>query len=304
MAIGEHYEFATTEEGVRVGRARPSGAALSNCGIVDLGVQTLVFDTGLSPRAGAEIRAEARDATRRAPGLVANSHWHFDHLLGNQAFDDAALYASRGTIAFLAEHRAELEEALRPPALAAAVAELTTRLAQAREPREKSRWTVELGMVGTMHADALHVRLAPPTNGFDELLRLPGDRPAELRTFGSGHTVSDSILFLPESRTIFAGDLVLAGQHPSMESSDPEHWIEVLDRLEELRPDRIVPGHGPVSGPEVVDEMRAYLTAILPLASTTGSVEIPARFRSWAWPGQFDSNLEFLRQRAAANAAA
>ncbi|MEM0129099.1 MAG: MBL fold metallo-hydrolase [Thermoplasmata archaeon] len=296
-----HYELAPLADGVWAGLARPTGAAVSNAGLIDLGPQTLVFDTGMAPRAGAAMRQAAVDRTGRPPGLVANSHHHLDHLLGNQAFPErTAIYATRRTIEVLAERQEEIGRILRPEALDREIAELAMRVREATDSRTRSRWSLELGFDRIVRPEAAEIRLTIPTVGFEDRLALPGDLGAELRTFGSGHTAGDAVLFLPGSRTLFAGDLVLNRVHPSLGDGDPEHWIEVLRRLEALRPERIVPGHGPVAGPEAIDAMVAYLEAILPLAGTTGRPAIPAACEGWKWPGQFDANVEFLRGRAAA----
>ncbi len=119
-------------------------------------------------------------------------------------------------------------------------------------------------------------------------------------SFGSGHTESDTLLFLANDRILFAGDLIVAQNHPNLTSGDPEHWLTVLDKIDDLRPERIATGHGPVGSAETVAEIRDYLATVLELARERTAPEIPTRFRSWAEPDQFSSNIAYVRLRQAA----
>jgi len=294
----QHYRFETLGEGVTAGVALPQGTALSNTGVVDLGGTTLVFDTSLTLGSAREIRDTSISLTHRPPTLAVNSHWHLDHILGNQLFSDHPVYATRRTIEILLEKRSELEADLRPAKLESDIRELERQQNAARTPAGRAPYEPVLRIHRTLLSEAAELRLTPPSSGFDVRLRLPGDLAASLLSFGSGHTESDAVLFLERPAILFAGDLVVAGNHPNLTSGDPQHWLEVLDELEKLRPDRIVPGHGPVGTLGTIHEVRDYLSTLLRLAEGPGEPEIPARFRGWAEPDQFTSNLAYVRSRA------
>lgn len=294
----EHYAFEPIEVGIAFGRARSSGTALSNTGLVDLGGSTLVFDTSLTLRSARAIREASSVLTGRPPTLLANSHWHLDHVLGNQLFADRPIYATKRTVEILLEKRAELERELEPSRLEADIRELEDRRAKATTDDGRAVYDAVLRINRALHEEALELKLTPPTKEFDGELRLPGAPDARLLTFGAGHTESDAVLFLAESRILFAGDLVVSGTHPNLTSGDPEHWLTVLDAIEGLRPERIVPGHGPIGSTETLTQMRDYLSTVLELAREPGTPEVPARFRKWAMSDQFHGNLAFARSRS------
>ncbi len=83
-----------------------------------------------------------------------------------------------------------------------------------------------------------------------------------LMHLGIGHTRGDLVAFLPRERVLFAGDLVVVDRVPLITDPTTAGWVDVLDRLAGLSIDRIVPGHGGVTGPDGIRFVRGYLTAL------------------------------------------
>jgi cyclase len=298
MAQVNHYRFEVLAPGVAVGIASPEGTALANTGIVDLGDAHVVFDTSLTLRSAREILTRAgRRAGSPAPRAI-NSHWHFDHLLGNQLFAPGPIYATHRTIEIVRARQPSVEKELSAEELDRFIAETEARLAATTSEYGRQQLEEALRFNRALREESEEIRWTPPTHGFDGELVLPGPTGAVLRTFGWGHTESDAVLFLPRDRVLFAGDLVVVGTHPNLTSGDPEHWLEVLDRLKELRPRWIVPGHGPVADAGALTTMRSYLSTILELGKAPPA-EMPSGFRDLKGPEQFSANLEFLRARRA-----
>jgi cyclase len=74
LPTSEHFELERLADGVYAAIATVDGAAYGNAGIVDLGEQTLVFDTFDSPRAADDLRVAAETLTGR-PATYANPSW-------------------------------------------------------------------------------------------------------------------------------------------------------------------------------------------------------------------------------------
>jgi cyclase len=95
-----------------------------------------------------------------------------------------------------------------------------------------------------------------------------GELRCDLRYVGTpAHTSNDSILHIPDASVLFAGDLVFNGGTPFVLMGSVSGAIEVLEQV--LRPlgaQVIVPGHGPVCGPEVIDEVLGYLRFVQDVA--------------------------------------
>jgi cyclase len=114
-----------------------------------------------------------------------------------------------------------------------------------------------------------HLEPAPPFLTYaDGVTVWSGDLRCEVRYVGTpAHTTNDSIVHIPDRDVVFAGDLLFNGGTPFALMGSVSGWIEVLETV--LRPlgaGTIVPGHGPVCGPEVIDDVLAYLRFVQDLA--------------------------------------
>ena len=105
-----------------------------------------------------------------------------------------------------------------------------------------------------------NLEIAPPFLTFQDRLDLfVDDLKLELRYMGPAHTTNDIIVWIPDRRTLFAGDLIFNGGTPFIAMGSIAGSLTALDRLRQLDAQTIIPGHGPVCGPEVIDGLEAYL---------------------------------------------
>ncbi len=99
-----------------------------------------------------------------------------------------------------------------------------------------------------------------PTTLFDDghVLDLDG---TEVRCMyvGPCRHIGDTIVHVRNEGVLFAGDVVFRQCTPTGWSGSYRRWLEALDRIIELDPEVIVPGHGPLCGVEGAMEMKAYL---------------------------------------------
>ena len=103
------------------------------------------------------------------------------------------------------------------------------------------------------------VRLVRPTRTFRGRLELEvGGREVHLIEVGPAHTVGDLIVWIPDASIAIAADILFIGVTPIMWAGPLERWVAALERLLELGPERLVPGHGPICGPEEVQRLIDY----------------------------------------------
>lgn len=193
---------------------------------------------------------------------VVNTHWHLDHMSGNQAyaeeFPGLEIIASGETRDY-SRWRNPLalaqQQALTPDKVAA----YRTRLIQAKStgknpddgspmtPYDANHVLEALDKVTQEWPIWREEHLVQPTLTFEGEMDLDlGDRHVQLRRY-VGHTTGDVVAFIPEQGVLVTGDLVIAPVPYGIDSHFGE-WSESLARLLTMGDSVkvIVPGHGPV----------------------------------------------------------
>ena len=211
-----------------------------NVGIAVGSRAALVVDTGMGPRNGRAVRERAATVVGDRRLLLTITHFHPEHGYGAQAFEGQA------TIIY---NRAQLAEL-----------------------RGKGQAYLEMFRTfGQPVAEQLEgVTLIEPHITFERSAEvLLGGQSAQLRTWGMAHTRADEVVFLPEQRVLFTGDLVESGCFaifpwfpPDDADVDGDRWIAVLEELERLEPAIVVPGHGQVGDAGLIATAREYLTLL------------------------------------------
>jgi len=93
------------------------------------------------------------------------------------------------------------------------------------------------------------------------------DLACEVRHVGTpAHTTNDSIVWVPERALLFSGDLLFQGGTPFLLMGSVAGAIGVLEELKQLPATTIVPGHGGVAGPELIDDVLGYLRFVMSAA--------------------------------------
>ncbi|HEU5439130.1 MAG TPA: MBL fold metallo-hydrolase [Ktedonobacterales bacterium] len=311
-ADSRHFTLQPIAEGVYAAIARDGAGAMSNAGIVDLGDRTLVFDTFMTPQAAEDLCAAAEALIGHPIAYVVNSHWHDDHVRGNQAFPNAEIAATDRTSLLMATKTPESAERYRERA-PGHVAGLREQYAATSDERERARLALEISEGEEILASLPTLELRLPTHTFHDRLTFRGPaREAQLLSYGGGHTESDAFVYLPAERILFAGDLVVHRTHPWMGHGNPDEWPRILDRLEALDIGPLVPGHGPLAGRDAIGAVRAYLGDVQKLAAglllagngpdDLAQAPLPDAYAAWDAPEVFAGNMHFLGEHLAAQA--
>jgi glyoxylase-like metal-dependent hydrolase (beta-lactamase superfamily II) len=309
----KHFQLEPLTDGVYAAIAKEGGLAGANAGLIDLGDRALLFDAFLSPQAMRDLMMAAQRLLDKPVAWAINSHWHADHVLGNQALPtEIPVIATRRTRELIAERIPGVIAGLReniPRHMQELEAQLQTE--QDPEKRQEIGEYIDLYRMGMEDLPTLTVRL--PDQTFEDKVTFHGPaRAAELITFGGGHTESDALLFLPGDQIAFVADLLSNNYHPWIGDGHPDEWLRIYDRIEALTPavEVVVPGHGAVATPDAFAALRRYLPAlrrlvddVIKAGGTPQDAEnkpIPAAFSDWVGPDTFKGNVRFLYERAAA----
>ena len=74
-----------------------------------------------------------------------------------------------------------------------------------------------------------------------------------------GHTPATSIVWLPEDKVCFVGDIVWVDQHPYMAQGNTLEWLHALELIRKLDAKYLIPGHGPVCDAEATYRVGEYI---------------------------------------------
>ena len=172
-------------------------------------------------------------------GDLVLTHYHAVRVLGASAFKARSIVAHANTAAWI-------------------------------EERGMQDWASEQGRMPRLFEGAESIPgLTRPTRTFTDTMRLDlGNRVVELRYLGRGHTAGDIVVWLPEERICFAGDLVEAQAAPYMGDAHIGDWRgDTLDGVAALGASQLVGGRGPVvrgeDVPRAIADTRAFLSALL-----------------------------------------
>lgn len=284
---------------------------MANTGFVDLGETVLVFDSFNTQQAAAELREVIASVTGKPVSHLINSHWHGDHIRGNQVFRDVSIVATEQTKeimqenhpARIARQRAGLDE------LREYIQTLESQQNAIEDGTQRARLSQEISLLKEIEISLPTLKLVLPNETFEATWYMEGtNRRVECHTLGGGHTVSDSFLYIPDARVCYIGDLVAVNNHMLIVDGNIENWISILDKLRSWEFDYVVPGHGQVGGKEWIEKAVDYLSDLLKTSAElrdkgyaegeVGELDVPEKYKRWSASEIYPKNVQHLMSQA------
>ena len=206
-----------------------------NTGIVVGDDAVMVVDTQATPKMAQIVIERVRSVTDKPIKYVVLSHYHAVRVLGATAYEAQHVICSEATRELIVERGAQDYKS---------AVQRFPRLFQAAETIPGLTW---------------------PTITFNDRMTLwMGKLQVDIIHAGRGHTKGDTIVWLPEERTLFSGDLVEHGATPYAGDAHYKDWPETLQKLRDLKPLALVPGRGDaLAGEEEVEKGIAGTQAFL-----------------------------------------
>lgn len=228
---------------------RPGGWGEANhLLIVGDGASTLV-DTPWDRRVSRHLADLIRPLTAQAPvSQVVNTHADGDHWWGNVHVPrSAAIVTSQGAMAQMRSEPGPRQVALLTAA-SSAVATLPSAVSGAAQ---------YLCCIVDGVKMPRSTRL--PDHTFSGQLDLVvGGRSIDLRDEGPAHSAGDVVVTVKDAGVVAMGDLMFQGSTPILWHGPLQNWLTALDRIIDLAPEVVVPGHGPLCGADDVAVLRDY----------------------------------------------
>ncbi len=213
---------------------------ISNAAFVVTPAGVVVIDALGSPALAMRLMDEIAKVTPLPVTHVIATHYHADHIYGLQEFKDKG--------AHIIAHAAAREY----------LNSETARLRLTASRQDLAPWI------------DMSTRLVPADEWIDGPKELVvGGLTFQLQPVGPSHTPEDLVVYLPQEKVLFAGDLVFRSRIPFVGQADSGHWIKALDTLLLFNAAVIVPGHGPLSA-EARKDMELTRDYLVYLRSSMG----------------------------------
>lgn len=219
IKVSPHVYFFEGDSGMA---SAANKGFMSNAGFVVTNAGVVVFDALATPTLGQAMVRAIRKVTSQPIRRVIVSHYHADHFYGLQVLKEqgAEVWAHENARVTLASDDTKARLKQRRADLAPWVNSKTRLIPADRWLNFTDAKTIAFEMGG------LHFRVIDSSGA---------------------HSSEDIMLFVEEDKVLFAGDLFFTGRIPFVGSADSKRWLEALDRMLEVKPEFVIPGHGRMS---------------------------------------------------------
>ena len=280
------HRFEEVAEGVWHVSGTGAVHTMSNAMVLVGEFDSLVVDSHVTPAAARALIDSIPAVTDKPVRYLVNSHYHFDHAHGNQAFPEGVEIIGHeftraklnGDLGNVLEENTFRSFSDPVPTM---VAQLAEQAANENDPRRRAELE-QRHRVQSDYMDAIQeVVPTPPNITLERKMTLfqavaDGSREIQLHHFGRAHTGGDVVIFLPQEKIVFTGDMMLPGL-AYMGDGHVDEWPAALDGLKNLDFDIWLPGHGPVMrSREMIDNFQAYLNDFWPAVVEMYEEGIPA----------------------------
>ena len=267
---------------------QPDGSwGWSNAGLVVGDGSSLLVDTLFDLRLTQEMLDSMSAITSVTPiATLVNTHANGDHCYGNQLVDGAEIIASEAT--------------------ANEMSEVSPAMLHALNSAPGSTGALFRHFFGAFDFDGIEVRL--PTRTFGVRLEVEvGGRVVELIEVGPAHTRGDTIVLVPDAKTVYTGDILFIGGTPIVWAGPLSNWVAACELMLGMDIDTVVPGHGPLTDKAGIAAVRDYLAYVDKAAGERHSAGLDAwgaardiaheigvrqEFRGWSEFGRIAVNVD------------
>ena len=267
-AADDLFDIKPMADGVWAAISKPVYKINCNAAIILFDDSVLVVDTHSKPSAARALIEQVKKLTDKPVKYVVNTHFHWDHYQGNQAYPSSwpagveiiSSEATRLNIEQRGIPRVKHEIVTMP----ADIEKMKADVAAASDPAQKAKLSSDLAQAQDYLSELKTMQVTLPTLTFDRSLILHRkSRTVEMFWLGNAHTNGDVFVYLPKEKILITGD-AMHGWTPFMGDSFPYDWIATLDKAEKLDFDQVLGGHGDVMhGKERFELWKQYFTDLM-----------------------------------------
>lgn len=244
----DRLKFVEVAKNVFAAIAPYRGISWANAAFINRG-EGLVFDTFFDLFHAQEMKDVYAELSGKShPAYVVNSHYNSDHAWGNKVFKDSCIIMHKNAAQERLTENIEWYDAL--------IKRGKDSLESTAGERYFAAQFEGFDLTGVEWIE-------PDIEINDDIEIRLGDTKVQVLNVAPSHSNSDVLLWMPEDKVLFAGDVVFNGCTAYSEAG-VHNWVKVLDRIiNEIKPEVVVPGHGAICDVNFVQEQRDYLMNIL-----------------------------------------
>lgn len=237
----------------------------ANVAFIVTGEGVLLIDTPMLPKEARHWHGVIQEHTDEKILYVINTDHHRAHVIGNQHFPMATVIAHERAWKEMKSYGDSFRTRL-------------INMYRDRIPEAVEEWKASLEII------------KPEVTFTGRTILFKGDKEIHLLPLG-GHTPATTVVYFPNEKLLFTGDLVVTNRPPFLSQGNTKEWLQALTYLRKLRYDILIPGHGELTGKEATENMSNYLRMVrrkvrsayrsgLPKADTARSLSHLIRY----WP--------------------
>ncbi|MFC2037746.1 MBL fold metallo-hydrolase [Chloroflexota bacterium] len=208
----------------------------ANVAFIPTGEGVILIDTPMLPDQAREWLSEIQRRTGERIIYIVNTDHHRAHVIGNQHFPTATVIAHEHAWKEMKSYGDSFRTRL-------------INMYRDRIPEAVAEWKQHLEII------------KPEVTFSGRTVLFKGDKEIHLIPVG-GHTPATSVVYMPNEKLLFTGDVVITDRPPFLSQGNTKEWLQALTYLRKLRYDVLIPGHGEPTGKEATENMSKYLRMV------------------------------------------
>ncbi len=202
----------------------------ANAGIIIGKDGIVVVDTMISAKEAKRFIRDIQTISSKPIRYVVNTHYHLDHVFGNSEF------TKLGAVVIAQENDKKTME------------------------NSAEETLNSIGKYGLTPEDMKGTTPAYPVLTYGDRMTIDiGGLQIELIHARPSHTDGDTLVYIPSRKVLFTGDILFTNYHPFLGEGNIEEWAKELDDIKLMDVEKIIPGHGPLSGKTDLEDMKEYI---------------------------------------------
>jgi cyclase len=208
----------------------------ANVAFIVTGEGVILIDSPMLPNEAVHWRAEIEKRTSEKIIYIINTDHHRAHVIGNQYFPTATVIAHEQAWKEMKSYGDSFRTRL-------------LNMYRDRMPEAVEVWQQDLEII------------KPEVTFTGRTVLYHGGKEIHFIPVG-GHTPATTVVYFPQEKLLFAGDVVVTNRPPFLSQGNTREWLEALTYLRKLNYDVLIPGHGELAGKEATENMSEYLRMV------------------------------------------